>query len=189
MKDGGVAVAFFGDGASNEGTTLESLNLATVWKLPVVFVVEDNGYGEATGSSFAVAGTQKDRAAGFGMPYLECDGSDFFAVYQTAGEAIAHARAGKGPIMLHVHLQRWYGHFEGDAMTYRAAGEVAEAKRDHDCLELFRKKVTEAGLLEHAELDAIDESVRDEIESSVIAAKAAPLPEPADLLADVYVRY
>ncbi|MBM9400989.1 thiamine pyrophosphate-dependent dehydrogenase E1 component subunit alpha [Gluconacetobacter azotocaptans] len=189
LKDGAVAVAFYGDGASNEGTTLESLNLASVWRLPAVFVLEDNGYGEATGASYACAGSQKARAEGFGMPYLECDGTDFFAVHQAAGEAIAHARAGNGPAMLHVRLARWYGHFEGDAMTYRASGEVAAARADHDCLTIFRTRVTQAGLLDGTELDDIDSAVRDEIESAVIAAKQAPLPEAADLLADVYVRY
>ncbi|GAJ29539.1 thiamine pyrophosphate-dependent dehydrogenase E1 component subunit alpha [Acidomonas methanolica] len=189
LKDNGVAVAFYGDGASNEGSTLESLNLATVWNLPAVFVLEDNGYGEATASSYACAGSQKARAAGFGMPYLECDGSDFFSVYETAGEAIAHARSGKGPIMVHVHLARWYGHFEGDAMTYRANGEVAKLRAEKDCLVRFRKQVEEFSLLEAADLDAIDGSVRAEIEAAVIGAKAAPVPEPAELLEDVYVNY
>lgn len=189
LKDNGVAVAFYGDGASNEGFTLESLNLASVWKLPAVFVVEDNGYGEATGASYACAGTQKDRAAGFGMKYLECDGTDFFAVYDTAAEAIAYARSGKGPVMLHVHLSRWYGHFEGDAMTYRAAGEVAREKETRDCLKTFREKVTQTSLIEGAALDDIDSAVEDEVESAVQAAKAAPWPEDKALLADVYVSY
>ncbi|MFT9375896.1 thiamine pyrophosphate-dependent dehydrogenase E1 component subunit alpha, partial [Komagataeibacter saccharivorans] len=189
LRNGGVAVAFYGDGASNEGSTLESLNLATVWKLPAVFVVEDNGYGEATGASYACAGTQQARAAAFGMPYMECDGSDYFAVHQAAGEAIAHARGGNGPVMLHVHLARWYGHFEGDAMTYRAPDEVAEARRDHDCLKLFRQRVTEAALFEASALDEIDTAVADEIEAAVRKAKSDPLPQSPDLLADVYVRY
>ncbi|PYD47366.1 thiamine pyrophosphate-dependent dehydrogenase E1 component subunit alpha [Novacetimonas pomaceti] len=189
LRNGAVAVAFYGDGASNEGSTLESLNLASVWKLPAVFVVEDNGYGEATGASYACAGTQKARAAAFGMPYAECDGSDYFAVHQAAAEVIAHARGGNGPAMLHVHLERWYGHFEGDAMTYRAAGEVAEARRDRDCLTLFRDRVTQAAVLEASALDEIDAAVADEIESAVLQARADPLPQPSDLLADVYVRY
>ncbi|NHN84439.1 ABC transporter substrate-binding protein [Acetobacter musti] len=189
LKDGAVAVAFFGDGASNEGSTLESLNLATVWNLPAVFVVEDNGYGEATASSYACAGNQKDRAAGFGMPYFECDGNDFFSVYQTAGEAITHARNGNGPAMVHVHLARWYGHFEGDAMTYRADGEIAELRADHDCLVNFRKRVTEAGLLEASALDDLDAAVKDEVDAAVAAAKVAPLPVEDDLLKDVYVSY
>ncbi|MCP1231092.1 thiamine pyrophosphate-dependent dehydrogenase E1 component subunit alpha [Acetobacter indonesiensis] len=189
LKDNGVAIAFYGDGASNEGFTLESLNLASVWQLPAVFVVEDNGYGEATGASYACAGTQKDRAAGFGMPYMECDGTDFFAVHETAREAIDHARSGKGPVMLHVHLSRWYGHFEGDSMTYRKTGEVAAEKENRDCLKHFRDRVTSAGLLDASALDDIDSAVNDEIESAVIAAKAAPWPEDAALMADVYVKY
>ena len=189
LKTGGVAVAFYGDGASNEGTTLESLNLASVWKLPAVFVCEDNGYGEATGASYACAGTQKDRAAGFGMPYFECDGSDFFSVYDTAGEAVAHARSGKGPVMLHVHLSRWYGHFEGDAMSYRAGDEVAQQRMNHDCLSAFRARTTGAGLLDGATLDTIDSEARSRVDAAVQAAKAAPLPQQEDLMRDVYVSY
>ncbi|MBO1359047.1 thiamine pyrophosphate-dependent dehydrogenase E1 component subunit alpha [Acetobacter sacchari] len=189
LKDGGVAVAFYGDGASNEGSTLESLNLATVWQLPAIFVVEDNGYGEATGASYAVAGTQKARAEGFGMPYYECDGTDFFSVYETAGEAIRRARAGEGPAMVHVHLSRWYGHFEGDSMSYRIDGEVARERAERDCLVNFRRRTTEAGLLDAAALDEIDAAVKAEVEQSVISAKAAPTPEDADLLKDVYVAY
>jgi TPP-dependent pyruvate/acetoin dehydrogenase alpha subunit len=189
LKTGGVAVAFYGDGASNEGTTLESLNLASVWKLPAVFVCEDNGYGEATGASYACAGTQKDRAAGFGMPYFECDGSDFFSVYDTAGEAVAQARSGKGPVMLHVHLSRWYGHFEGDAMSYRASDEVAQQRMNHDCLSAFRARTTGAGLLDGATLDTIDSEARARIDAAVQAAKAAPLPQQEDLMRDVYVSY
>ncbi|GBQ71274.1 pyruvate dehydrogenase E1 component subunit alpha [Ameyamaea chiangmaiensis NBRC 103196] len=189
LKDGGVAVAFYGDGASNEGTTLESLNLASVWHLPAVFVVEDNGYGEATAASYAVAGTQKARAAGFGMEYFECDGTDFFDVYEVAGKAIERARRGEGPSMVHVHLSRWYGHFEGDSMSYRKSEDVAAERRDRDCLVKFRNRTTEAGLFTADELDSVDQAVRDEIELSVRNAKAAPMPEAPDLLSDVYVSY
>lgn len=123
------------------------------------------------------------------MPYFDCDGTDFFAVHEAAGQAIAHARAGHGPVMLHVHLARWYGHFEGDAMTYRANGEVARERAERDCLQKFRTHVTETSLLDLSALDDIDTSVKDEIEAAVKAAKNAPLPEPADLQADVYVSY
>lgn len=189
LGNNGVAVAFFGDGASNEGSTLESLNLAKVWNLPAVFVVEDNGYGEATASSYACAGSQKARAEGFGLPYFECDGSDFFSVYDVAGQAIAHARSGKGPTMLHVHLSRWYGHFEGDAMSYRASGEVARLRAENDCLERFRQRVQEISVLDPAELDAIDAAVKTEIDQAVIQAKQAPLPTPQALHENVYVNY
>ncbi|RUT25456.1 ABC transporter substrate-binding protein, partial [Asaia sp. W19] len=189
LKDGGVAVAFYGDGASNEGTTLESLNLATVWSLPAVFVLEDNCYGEATASSYACAGSQRARAEGFGMPYIECDGSDFFAVHQAAEEAIAHARSGKGPVMMHVHLARWYGHFEGDAASYRRSEDVTRLRAEKDCLRNFREQVSTVSTIEASAFDAIDSAVREEIDRAVSKAKSDPVPQAADLHENVYVTY
>ncbi len=189
MKTGGVAVAFLGDGASNQGTTLESYNLAGVWKLPAVFVVEDNGYAESTASGYAVAGNQVERARGFGMPAQEVDGFDFFAVHDAAGTAIERARAGNGPSLIHVRFMRYFGHFEGDGMTYRGPGEVDRLRVERDCLKLFRTRVTEAALLEADALDAIDRSVGEEIDLAVRSAKGAPRPAEADLLTDVYVAY
>jgi pyruvate dehydrogenase E1 component alpha subunit len=189
LKTGGVAIAFYGDGASNQGTTLESLNLASIWKLPAIFICEDNGYAESTSSSYSVGGSQTKRAEGFGMPCQEVDGFDFFAVRAAAQTAIERARNGGGPSMLHVRLARYYGHFEGDATTYRASGEVELLRAEQDCLLRFRKNVTEAALLDNAELDGIDHVVADEIELSVKTAKAGPLPTEADLLTDVYLSY
>jgi pyruvate dehydrogenase E1 component alpha subunit len=189
LKTGGVAVAFVGDGGSNQGTTLESYNLARVWNLPVIFVVEDNGYAESTASAWSVGGSQMKRAEAFGMPGHEVDGHDFFAVYEAAGEAIDRARAGDGPSLLHVKLNRYYGHFEGDAMTYRADGEVARLRRDSDCLKAFRQRVTETGLLEPAALDAIDGQVASLIDAAVSEAESGPPPTVDDLLTDVYVSY
>jgi len=189
LGTGGVAVAFIGDGASNQGTTLESYNLASVWKLPAIFVVEDNGYAEATASAWSVSGSQLKRAEGFGMPGREVDGHDVFAVYEAAREAIERARAGEGPSLLHVKLYRYYGHFEGDATTYRGPDEAARVREERDCLAIFRKRVTEAGLLEADTLDAIDREVADAIDRSVTDAKGAPLPSEADLLTDVYATY
>ena len=189
LKTGGVAVAFYGDGASNQGTTLESLNLATIWNLPAIFVCEDNGYAEATSSSYSVGGSQAKRAEGFGMPCHEVDGFDFFAVHEAAGIAIERARDGGGPSMLHVKLARYYGHFEGDATTYRAPGEVDRIRAEQDCLQRFRARVLEAALLESGDFAAVDQAVAEEMEVAVRAAKAAPPPGEADLLADVYVAY
>jgi pyruvate dehydrogenase E1 component alpha subunit len=184
-----VAVAFIGDGASNQGTTLESLNLAKVWDLPAIFVCEDNGYAESTSSSYAVAGSQIERARGFGIPAEEVDGFDFFAVHDAARTAIERARAGGGPSMIHVRLSRYYGHFEGDGMTYRGAGEVEALRAKEDCLKRFRTRVTEAALLPAAELDEIDRAAADQIESAVQNAKKAKPPTEADLLTDAYVAY
>ncbi|MDF1585858.1 thiamine pyrophosphate-dependent dehydrogenase E1 component subunit alpha [Marinimicrococcus flavescens] len=189
LKTGGVAIAFVGDGASNQGTTLESYNLAKVWNLPAIFVVEDNGYAESTASAWSVGGSQLDRAKGFGMPGHQVDGHDFFAVHEVAGEVIARARAGEGPSLVHVKFSRYYGHFEGDAMTYRASDEIPRLRKDRDCLELFRKRVLEAALLEESELDGIDEEINSHVAQVTDEAKAAPMPTERDLLTDVYMRY
>ncbi|MDN5796891.1 MAG: thiamine pyrophosphate-dependent dehydrogenase E1 component subunit alpha [Intrasporangium sp.] len=187
--DGGVAVAFFGDGASNQGTTLESLNLATVWNLPAIFVAENNGYAEATSASWSVATDDiADRAAAFGMPGVIVDGFDFFAVHEVAGEAVARARAGAGPTLIEVKFTRYFGHFEGDQQLYRGT-EVADARRDLDCLLKFRDTVTRSGQLTPEQLAAVDQEVATLIEEAVTAAKAAPAPGEADLTTDVYVSY
>lgn len=185
-----VAVGFTGDGASNQGTIFEAMNLANVWHLPVVFVAENNGYGEATSPNYALACENvADRAAAFGMPGVIVDGFDFFAVYEAAGAAIERAREGGGPTLLEVKLTRYYGHFEGDQQTYRAAGEVEQLRKTKDCLMQFRKRVTSSGQIAAADLDAIDKEVLAKIDEAVQRAKGDPQPLEADLLTDVYVSY
>ncbi|WP_431859200.1 thiamine pyrophosphate-dependent dehydrogenase E1 component subunit alpha [Azospirillum sp.] len=188
--DGGVGITFVGDGASNQGTFLESMNLAAVWNLPVIFVVENNGYAESTAMEWAVAcDSYIDRATGFGLPGVTVDGTDFFAVHEAAGEIIRRAREGGGPALLECNMVRFYGHFEGDAQTYRAKGEVETLRANRDCIKLLAQRLTEAGTVTPAELEAIDREVLALIEDAVRCAKAAPLPAAADLLADVYVAY
>ena len=190
LGTGGVAIAFVGDGGSNQGTTFESLNLASVWNLPCIFVVENNGYAESTSSKWSIAcDDAADRASGFNMPGVVVDGHDFFAVHEAAGEAIKRAREGAGPSLLECKLNRYYGHFEGDAQTYRGPDEVKKLRETRDCLALFREKVTEAGLLDAADLDAIDGEAEAQIDGAVAKAKVAPAPTAADLLTDVYVSY
>ena len=189
LKTGGVAVAFVGDGGSNQGTTLESYNLAKVWQLPVIFVVEDNGYAEATAASWSVGGSQLGRAAGFGMPGIEVDGFDFFAVHDGVREAIERARNGGGPSLVRSRLSRYYGHFEGDAMTYRAQGEVAKLREEKDALKIFRKQVTSARILEHSDSTRSTPRSRLLIDEAVVAAEAAAMPKEADLTTDVYLSY
>ncbi len=143
----------------------------------------------STPSAYAVAGGQVERAAGFGMPAREVDGHDFFAVHDAAGWAIGRARAGEGPSLLHVRLNRYFGHFEGDAMTYRGPGEVERLRTERDCLADFRRRVTEAALLDQDVLDGLDREITAAIDRSVGAAKAAARPGEADLLTDVYASY
>jgi acetoin:2,6-dichlorophenolindophenol oxidoreductase subunit alpha len=186
----GVAVSFVGDGGANQGTTFESLNLASIWNLPCVFVVENNGYAEATSCKYAGACNDfADRANGFNMPGVTVDGHDFFAVYEVAGEAIRRARSGGGPTLIECKVNRYYGHFEGDAQTYRAPDEVKKIRETKDCIARFAEKVTAAGLLETAEIKAIDHEVMILIDDSVVKAKAGAKPGSSDLLTDVYVAY
>ena len=189
LKTGGVAIAFVGDGGSNQGTTLESYNLAKVWNLPVVFVVEDNRYAESTASAWSVGGSQLKRAEGFGMPGRKVDGHDFFDVYDAAQEALTRARNGEGPSLVHVETYRYYGHFEGDAITYRGPGEAETVEAEQDCLMMFRRKVSEAGLLDPTQLDEIEQQSRQLIDEAVAEAKAAPPPSAEELLTDVYATY
>jgi len=186
----GIGMSFTGDGASNQGTFLESLNLAAIWNLPMVFVIENNGYAESTSVDYATAvDSYVDRAAGFGLPGITVDGTDFFAVHEAAGEVIKRAREGGGPSLLECKMVRFFGHFEGDAQTYRAEGENEFNRQNHNCLTLFSQRVIEAGVVSNDELATIDSEVLALIDSAVDQAIAAPLPGAEDLTTDVYVNY
>jgi pyruvate dehydrogenase E1 component alpha subunit len=190
LKTGGVAIAFVGDGGSNQGTTFEAMNLATVWKLPAIFIFENNGYAEATSSKYSVSsGDIVKRADGVGMPGRIVDGHDFFEIYEAAGEAIDRARHGGGPTLLEFKLNRYYGHFEGDAQTYRAKDEVKKLREQKDCLAHFRASVTKDKQIEVKQLDKIDGETKALIDKAVARAKAAPYPKPEALLTDVYASY
>jgi len=189
-RDGRVSVAFGGDGSSNQGTVFEAMNMAVVLKVPAIFVFEDNGYSEHTGTRYAV-GSQDiaGRARGFGMPATKCDGADFFAVYDAAGGLIERARRGEGPAALEATITRFYGHFEGDPQRYRAKDEVQRHRDTLDCLRKFRARVTAEGWIAASSLDAIDAQVLETIDAAVAAAKSAAPPAEADVTTDVYVSY
>ena len=187
--ENGVAVAFYGDGGSNQGLIFEAYNMANIWKLPVIFICEDNGYAEATPSSYSVAGSQVARANGFGMPGVEIDGFDFFAIHDAMKDAVERARNGEGPSLLHIKTARFYGHFVGDAQTYRGDGEIDKLRADKDCLKLFREKVVETGLLTDEQLDEIYEEEKKRVADAASAAQAAPRATEADLMTDVYASY
>lgn len=181
-----VAVAFMGDGATNHGTFHESLNLASIWSLPVVFVVENNLYGEGTPleSTTRVAEIAR-RAASYGMPGETVDGQDVLAVYAAAGAAVARARSGGGPSLLVCQTYRYGGHFVGDAATYRTRAEE-EAYRQRDCLERLRRHLRERDLLPQGELERCEREVAAELDDALRYAASSPWPD--DLLDDVYVR-
>jgi pyruvate dehydrogenase E1 component alpha subunit len=189
-KSGGVGVAFVGDGGSNQGTTLESMNFASVLHLPMIFVFENNEYGQTSSTNWAVGGGDLiNRGPAFGIPAVQVDGTDFFDVHEAAGEAVRRAREGGGPTLLELKLSRYYGHFEGDAQTYRGAGEVERLRRERDPLVKFRDRTVAAGLLEAAKLDEIDKDSLARIGHAVELARAAPPPPKSALTTDVYVSY
>ena len=187
----GVALAFIGDGASNQGTVFESLNFSSMLKLPMIFMYENNGYAEFTGIKYHCGGADiAGRAAGFGMPGDKVDGMDFFAVYDAMAEAVRRARAGEGPTAIEAVAMRWYGHFEGDMQTYRDQREVERAARKSDPIRIFSSsKVVTQHDIAREELAAIDAEIGELIEDKVDAAKAAPVPPREALYADVYGTY
>lgn len=186
---GQVAVCFFGDGAANQGTFHEGLNLAGIWKLPVIFVAENNGYAESTPVSYHMSCRDiADRAAGYGMPGVTVDGLDVFAVYEAAGEAIARARRGEGPSLIECKTYRYHGHFEGDAVLYRTKEEEA-AYHARDPITALHRSLIDRGIANDAELHAIDKKVQNSIDLAWQYAEAAPFPAPEEALTDVYVKY
>jgi len=185
-----VAVAFTGDGGCNQGTIFEAMNMAVVLCLPAIFVIENNGYGEGTGVGYAVG--SKDiagRAAGFGMPAVAVDGSDFFAVHEAMGAAVARARSGAGPSFIEARCVRFHGHYCGDPQTYRSKQELADARQLHDPIAAFRERVLAAGNITGAEFSAIDEEVLRDIDAAAAAAHASVPPSVSSLTTGVYSSY
>jgi pyruvate dehydrogenase E1 component alpha subunit len=186
---GQVSVCFFGDGSTNQGTFHESMNLAAIWALPVLFVAENNGYAESTPVSYAVSVPELTmRAVAYGIPAVSVDGMDVVAVHEAAVTAVARARAGDGPTFLEFKTYRYYGHFEGDAQTYKTKEEV-QRHRERDPLRVFRARAEKEGWMATAELDAIDAEAAAEVQAAVAYAESSPAPRPEDTFADVYVSY
>ncbi|BAN01166.1 thiamine pyrophosphate-dependent dehydrogenase E1 component subunit alpha [Ilumatobacter coccineus] len=187
-KNGNVAVAFFGDGATNIGAFHEAANMACALHLPIVFACENNEYGEFTPRDKTMAITDiVDRAAGYGMPGVICDGMDVVAVYEAAGEAIQRAREGGGPALVEAKTYRFYNHHgvQNLGLKYRTDEEVAE-KRKQDPIFTFEDRMIEIGTIDRAGLDAIWEELRADIETAIQFAEDSPLPTPDQVLTGVY---
>jgi pyruvate dehydrogenase E1 component alpha subunit len=187
-KTDNVAIAFFGDGASNEGAFHEAANLAAVLKLPVVFVCENNGFGEFTPQSQHQAITDvADRAAGYGMPGVVADGMDVIAVYEAAGEAIDRARKGEGPTLLEFKTYRFYDHsgVRGMGFSYRTEEEIEKWKK-RDPLDLFKQHLLDQELITEEEATELFNATQQEVDSAIEFAEKSSEPDPATLLDDVY---
>lgn len=186
QKQDRVAVSFFGDGASNEGTFHESLNLAGVWKLPIIFVCENNGYGISvpTWQSTSVENIS-ERAKGYNMPGETVDGNDVEAIDAAFERALKRAKAGEGPSLIECKTYRWMGHWTGDPQTYRTREEV-ETWKQKDPMKRWRERLLSDGLYAEAELDAMLKAADEEVEAATQFALNSPNPDPAHVLDDVF---
>lgn len=181
-----VCLNFFGDGAANEGAFHEALNMAAIWKLPVIFFCENNTYAMsmAVSQAFAIE-TISQRAVAYGMPGVTVDGNDLAAVYAATVEAVARARAGAGPSLIEARTYRWRGHSKSDRNLYRTQAEIEEWKQKDPIIRL-RAKLFEAGLLSEAEAEAIARQARADVDAAVAFAEASPEPDPERLEDEVY---
>jgi TPP-dependent pyruvate/acetoin dehydrogenase alpha subunit len=188
-RSGQVVVTFFGDGAANRGPFHEGVNLAALWKLPVIFFCENNRWASTTANSLSAAGGSiAKRAVGYGIPGESVDGNDVLAVHDAVARAAARARGGDGPSLIEAHTIRWVGHFEGDPQAYRPKDEVAEGRRA-DPIARLERLLREQRLLDDAQAARIRAGVVAEIDDAVAHAEASPLPEPHDALTDLFAYY
>jgi pyruvate dehydrogenase E1 component alpha subunit len=182
-----VCLAFFGDGAANRGPFHEAVNLAALWRLPVVFVCENNWWASSTPFRGSTAGGSiAARAAGYGIPGAITDGNDVLAVHAAADAAVARARRGEGPSLLEARTIRWQGHFEGDPQGYRNKSEVGEGRRT-DPLVRLAEATRAAGLWDDGRAKETEEAILAELDEAVAFAEASPDPDPADALTDLFV--
>lgn len=179
-----VAVCFFGDGASNEGTFHEGLNLASILDLPVIFVCENNQFGEGTPFRYASASeTVSERASSYNMPGVRVDGMDVEAVYNATKEAIERAKSGNGPTLIECDTYRKYGHFEGDEQKYKTDNDP---NKDRDPITEFREKAVQNGWMTAKEADGIEAQAKETIKEAVAFAEASPLPDLETLYTDIF---
>lgn len=186
QRDRSVTVCFFGDGASNQGTFHEAMNIAALWSLPLIFCCENNGWAQFTPQSrYMKIERVSQRAAGYGMPGVTVDGNDVLQVRRATQEAVERARRGDGPTLLECKVRRWFGHYVGDAQKYRAPDDVKQA-RALDPIQKFAADLAASGALGAGELEAIEAGVKDEIDAAVAFAAASPSAAPEELFTDVY---
>jgi pyruvate dehydrogenase E1 component alpha subunit len=185
-QNGNVSFTYFGDGAANQGQVYESFNMAQLWKLPVVYVIENNEYAMGTSLARASATTELyQRGASFGIPGEQVDGMDVFAVKDAAERAAEHARSGKGPYILEMKTYRYRGHSMSDPAKYRSKEEVDEVKTKRDPIEHVKTMLQQAGVAED-EIKAIDAEVKAIVLEAVEFAQTSPEPDPSELYTEVY---
>jgi len=183
-----VAVVFFGDGASNRGTFHEAANMAAIWKLPVIFVCENNFYASTTSAADSLAGgSVAKRGIAYGIPGHAVDGNDILEVRKAVGKAVKMARKREGPSIIENKTYRYRGHFEGDPQKYRSAEEIENFKRKSDPIERFANLLTEKSILSDTVYKRLKKAVATEIEEAVKYGQESPLPKPEAALEDLFV--
>lgn len=184
---GQVAVCFFGDGAANRGPFHENINIGAVWKLPVVYVCENNGYAQWTAQKDVTLVTDiSTMASAYGIPGVQVDGMDALAVYEAAGEAIEQARGGAGPTLVECKTYRFHGHNFGDPQQYRTREEIAEWMENNDSVKRLGAYLKDQSILTEAQDEALQKQVADDILEAVRFAESSPYPTPDELHKDVY---
>ena len=185
--DGGVNMAYLGDGAANQGQVYETFNMSALWKLPVIFVIENNQYGMGTSVSRAAAGLElADRGKAYGIPGLQVDGMDVLAVRAAAREALDYCRSGKGPYILEMKTYRYRGHSMSDPAKYRTRDEVDAMRKQHDSIEQLRDLLLREGV-DEAGLKQIDQKVKAVVADAADFALASPEPELDELFTDILI--
>ncbi len=186
-KDGLVAVCYLGDGAVNQGQVYESLNMAALWKLPVLYVIENNKYAMGTSQERGSAGALHDRGEGYGIPGEAVDGMDVLTVREAAGKALDYVRDGNGPMILEMMTYRYRGHSMSDPAKYRTREEVDEMRKQHDPIDHLGARIVDAKIATQDELKEIDREIRAQVAEAADFATSAPEPEPAELWTDILV--
>ena len=182
-----VSVVFFGDGASSQGSLHEAMNLASIWKLPTVFLCENNRYAESTPFEYAVAGGSiANRAAGYDMPGVLVDGQNVLEVYEVSGEAVKRARAGEGPTLIEAQTYRYMGHFGADNPLGYRTEEEEEYYKSRDCIDHLKGYLLENEVASNADIEKMDDTALKSVASAIKFADESPFPDPEELYTDVY---
>lgn len=185
-ENGKVSLTYFGDGAANQGQVYESFNMAKLWKLPVIYVIENNRYGMGTAFTRVSATTDlSQRGRSFDIPGEQVDGMDVRAVKSAADRAVAHARSGEGPYILEMQTYRYRGHSMSDPAKYRSKEEVQKMREEHDPIEMVRKRILDGELASEAELKEIEQGIRALVNEAAEFATNDPEPDPAELWTDI----
>ena len=187
-EDGGICVAYMGDGAVNQGQVYESFNMAALWHLPILYVIENNRYAMGTSQARAAAGQRLcERGTAYGIPGHQVDGMDVVEVNRAARDLVEQVRSGTGPIILEAMTYRYRGHSMSDPAKYRTKEEVQEMRERHDPIDLLRKVITDRGAASEDDFKRLDKEVRDIVNEAARFAQDTPEPEPSELWTDVLV--